>query len=50
MADPYDLRRFLEAQDGHYRQVCAELQSGHKRGHWIRLIFPQLKGPMLSAG
>ena len=42
--DPYDVRRFVEAQDGCYEQVCDELRSGHKLGHWIWFIFPQLSG------
>ena len=44
VTDRYDLRRFDEAQDGCYRQVCDELRSGRKRGHWIWFIFPQLQG------
>ena len=44
------LGRFLAAQQDLYPAALAELRAGHKRGHWIRLIFPQLKGPMLSAG
>jgi uncharacterized protein (DUF1810 family) len=27
-----------------YEEVCAELRSGRKRGHWIWFIFPQLRG------
>ena len=43
--DPYDVRRFVEAaQDGCYEQVCDELRSGRKLGHWIWFIFPQLSG------
>ena len=42
--DPYNLRRFLDAQDSAYEQVCAELRSGRKLSHWIWFIFPQIKG------
>ena len=27
-----------------YDEVCLELRNGHKRGHWIWFIFPQLRG------
>jgi uncharacterized protein (DUF1810 family) len=40
----YDLRRFVEAQNPVYEQVCAELRAGLKRGHWMWFIFPQIKG------
>ncbi|WP_280830886.1 DUF1810 domain-containing protein [Mycolicibacterium frederiksbergense] len=42
--DPFDLRRFTEAQDGVYPTVLDELRSGRKRSHWIWYIFPQLRG------
>lgn len=41
---PYDLQRFVDAQDGVYDVVIAELRSGRKRGHWIWFVFPQLRG------
>jgi uncharacterized protein (DUF1810 family) len=44
MDDPYNLRRFVEAQQPVYAQVCAELRSGQKRSHWMWFIFPQIKG------
>jgi uncharacterized protein (DUF1810 family) len=47
--DPYDLRRFLEAQAGVYGQVLAELAAGMKRSHWMWFIFPQIKGLGASA-
>lgn len=43
-SDPFDLRRFVDAQHPVYEEVCAELRSGRKRGHWIWFIFPQLRG------
>jgi uncharacterized protein (DUF1810 family) len=42
--DPYDLHRFVEAQNPVFEQVCAELREGHKRSHWMWFIFPQLRG------
>jgi uncharacterized protein (DUF1810 family) len=43
-ADPFDLRRFVDAQDRVYDTVLAELRSGAKRSHWIWFVFPQLRG------
>ena len=42
--DPYNLRRFVEAQDAVYAEVCAELRGGRKTSHWIWFIFPQIRG------
>ena len=42
--DNYLLRRFMDAQDPVYEQVCSELQRGHKTSHWIWFIFPQIEG------
>lgn len=42
--DPYDLQRFVDAQNPVFEQVCKELQQGQKRSHWMWFIFPQLKG------
>ena len=44
MADRYDLRRFVLAQDPLFSQVCAELAAGLKESHWMWFIFPQLQG------
>jgi uncharacterized protein (DUF1810 family) len=43
-ADPFDLRRFSDAQDRIYDTVLAELRAGAKRSHWIWFVFPQLRG------
>jgi uncharacterized protein (DUF1810 family) len=43
-ADPFDLRRFVDAQDRVYGTVIAELRNGAKRSHWIWFVFPQLRG------
>jgi uncharacterized protein (DUF1810 family) len=44
--DPFDLARFVEAQDagGTYDRALAELASGRKQGHWMWFVFPQLAG------
>jgi uncharacterized protein (DUF1810 family) len=44
--DPYDLRRFVAAQDagGTYQRAAAELRSGRKTSHWMWFIFPQIAG------
>jgi uncharacterized protein (DUF1810 family) len=42
--DPYDLQRFVDAQNPGFEKVCAELQAGQKSGHWMWFIFPQLRG------
>jgi uncharacterized protein (DUF1810 family) len=44
MSDPYDLDRFLKAQEDSYDTALDELKSGRKRSHWIWFIFPQLAG------
>ncbi len=44
--DPYNLRRFVAAQDANqtYGRVLAELRAGRKTSHWMWFIFPQLAG------
>jgi uncharacterized protein (DUF1810 family) len=42
--DPFDLIRFVRAQEGTYDQALSELKLGRKRSHWIWWIFPQLDG------
>jgi uncharacterized protein (DUF1810 family) len=46
--DPYDLDRFLRAQEGVYDHALAELRSGRKRSHWMWFVFPQIDGLGLS--
>ena len=41
--DP-DLDRFVLSQAPIYDEVLQELRGGHKTGHWIWFIFPQLAG------
>ena len=43
----YDLDRFIEAQDSGmytYTDALNEIKEGHKQGHWIWYVFPQIKG------
>jgi uncharacterized protein (DUF1810 family) len=49
MDDSYDLERFVRAQEPQFAAVIAELGAGHKRGHWMWFIFPQLQGLGSSA-
>jgi uncharacterized protein (DUF1810 family) len=42
--DPFDLRRFVDAQAGVYESVRDELRAGRKRSHWMWFVFPQLRG------
>jgi uncharacterized protein (DUF1810 family) len=46
MDDPYDLRRFVAAQDtgGTYQHALAELRAGRKASHWMWFVFPQIAG------
>ena len=43
-ADPFDLDRFVSAQDGVYETALAEVRAGRKRTHWMWYVFPQLDG------
>jgi uncharacterized protein (DUF1810 family) len=42
--DPYNLQRFVDAQEPVFQQVLAELRAGRKTSHWIWFIFPQIQG------
>jgi len=44
MPDPYNLERFVLAQNPVYEKVCAELRGGGKESHWMWFIFPQIEG------
>jgi uncharacterized protein (DUF1810 family) len=44
MSDPYNLQRFVDAQNGIFEQVRSELREGRKRSHWMWFIFPQFRG------
>ena len=42
--DPFDLKRFVDAQQPVYGDVVDELRGGRKRSHWMWFVFPQLRG------
>ena len=46
MDDPYDLERFVTAQDasGTYEHAVAEIRVGRKTSHWMWFVFPQFAG------
>ena len=43
MDDPFELQRFIDAQDPVYAAVQSELAAGHKTTHWMWFVFPQLR-------
>ena len=51
MDDPFDLRRFVDAQDagGTYGTALRELRAGRKSSHWMWFVLPQLAGLGRSA-
>jgi len=51
MDDPYDLHRFVAAQNdgGTYDRAIGELRRGRKASHWMWFVFPQIAGLGQSA-
>ena len=49
MSDPFNLQRFVDAQEPVYPRVVAELRAGRKQSHWMWFIFPQIEGLGFSA-
>lgn len=49
MTDPFDLIRFVRAQDPVYRDIQGELTRGRKQSHWMWFVFPQVAGLGFSA-
>ena len=43
-ADPFDLLRFVHAQNPVIDDVLSELRAGRKRSHWMWFVFPQIEG------
>jgi len=41
---PFDLDRFVTAQEGAYDSILAELRTGRKDSHWMWFVFPQIAG------
>ena len=46
MGDPFELRRFVRAQDSGdtYDEAVRELRAGRKQSHWMWFVFPQVAG------
>jgi len=42
--DPYDLDRFVRAQEPDYARALSELRAGQKQSHWMWYVFPQIEG------
>jgi uncharacterized protein (DUF1810 family) len=51
MSDPFDLERFVAAQDtaGTYERALGEIRRGRKSSHWMWFVFPQVAGLGRSA-
>jgi len=49
VSDPFDLQRFVDAQEPVYRRVVEELRRGRKASHWMWFVFPQIAGLGFSA-
>jgi uncharacterized protein (DUF1810 family) len=49
VSDPFDLDRFVRAQETDYDRALAEIRSGRKRSHWMWYVFPQCAGLGQSA-
>ncbi len=51
MNDPFDLRRFVAAQDSGrtYDAALREIRAGDKTSHWMWFVFPQIAGLGRSA-
>ncbi len=42
--DPFELQRFVDAQEPLRQRVKAEMRAGRKSSHWMWFFFPQLRG------
>ena len=49
MTNPFDLERFVHAQDPVYGDIQGELTRGRKQSHWMWFVFPQVAGLGFSA-
>ena len=49
MSDPFNLQRFIDAQQSIFDTALVELYAGSKQSHWMWFIFPQLQGLGVSA-
>jgi len=48
LGNPYNLFRFVRAQESDYACALAELRAGHKCTHWMWYVFPQFNGLGMS--
>ena len=48
-SDPFQLQRFVDAQESAFDTALAELRAGRKQSHWMWFILPQLNGLGRSA-
>ena len=44
MNSPYDLQRFVAAQEDTFASALDELRAGSKHSHWMWFVFPQMRG------
>lgn len=44
MTDPFDLERFVRAQNPVFGVIQGELTRGRKQTHWMWFVFPQIAG------
>lgn len=44
MTGPFDLERFVDAQESVFADVLGELRRGRKETHWMWFVFPQIEG------
>ena len=49
MDEPFQLSRFVIAQEPVIARVLAELRAGRKTSHWMWFVFPQIAGLGFSA-
>src|SRR6516225_4160566 len=50
MTDPFNLERFVTAEEPVFDTALSELRAGKKRTHWMWFIFPQRTKLPTSAG
>jgi uncharacterized protein (DUF1810 family) len=48
VTDPFELDRFVRAQEAEYERALTEIRGGRKRSHWMWYVFPQVAGLGLS--
>lgn len=44
LPNPFNLQRFVDAQQGVWATALEELRAGAKQSHWMWFVFPQLAG------